>query len=1355
MSAVVCAAPLDGPAATSAAQTLDALHLPLWGSRLIEASAGTGKTWTIAALYLRLVLGHGGAQAFAQPLGPDQILVMTFTRAATRELSDRIRARLLEAARCFRGQASPASGDALLAGLLAAYPGDAARSHAGWRLATAAESMDDAAVHTIDAWCQRMLREHAFDSGCLFDEELNANERALQDDAARDYWRQQLYPLRGPAWDEALNVWPSVQALADDTRLLLAQTLASSAATAPPADDSLAALLDHLLRQRAEALRHLKHGWPQRAAQMQTWLDAQTAHKACPFNKAKLAQRRYTAWLAELADWATGPRTDRPDLKTGQHRLTPDGLQDALKAGARAAAWPDHFQAFADLMAALDTLPPLAPTLRLHAARHIGQRLATLKAQAGSFGFADMLSRLDLALDPATNGAAATRLRQRILAQYPVALIDEFQDTSPLQSRIFDRLYRIAENNPASALLLIGDPKQSIYGFRGADIHSYLAARQATAGRHYVLGTNHRSTAALVAAVNQLFEQAELRPGAGALLYRSAAAGAAPDNPLPFSPVAARGRPELLVCSAGTVPALSLVFDAQLHDGKTHQYQFAARCAEQIVALLGDAAAGFRQPDGTLQRLRPADIAVLVRTGREAAAVRLALQRRQVASVYLSDQESVFMSAEAADLLRWLTAIASPRDMRLARAALATRLVGLPLAELAHLATDDEAFDARSELLRQLHTIWQQQGVLTMLRQTLHRLGLPARWLAQPAPETVDDDGVISNRVPLGAQGQGGERRLTNVLHLAELLQAASAQQDGEQALIRWLASQIDGAAAATADEQIVRLESDADLVQVVTVHKSKGLEYPLVFLPFATGFRPVSPARTTLVAWTDGAGQRQLDLQPDAERIHAADAERLREDMRLLYVALTRARHALWVGLAALKVGSSDACQWHRSAIGCLLGGPAPQAQAALPDVLVAAAQGCSAIALQRATPADQIGHSVLAPQMAAPVLRNLQPYAGQFDRRWAIGSFSLLVRALPAAGQGAASVAAVRDDEGGVVGDLVADVLDDMAADKPADCAAASVPDASPATAAVAPRQAPLARADTSDPSSATASATATSTASSARSASSASSANSAVSAVSAPHSVANSDDWHHFPRGALPGNFLHAQLQWLADEGFALHNSPALQQALLRRCQRAGWASERAPQVLAWLQQVLSTALPPVGASLATVAQAGRLLPEMEFWLPSHSGQAAALDRLCRSHLLPGAARPALPQRTLHGMLMGFADLVFEHAGRFWVLDYKSNHLGDHDASYSHDVLQAAVCAHRYDVQAAIYLLALHRLLRTRLGTAYQPAQHMGGAIVYFLRGLQGPASGCCVLAAAPALLDGLDTLLTGTSGSAALA
>ena len=1251
-------------------KTLDAENFPLLGSRLIEASAGTGKTWTIAALYLRLVLGHGGENGFSRPLVPSEILVMTFTRAATRELSDRIRSRLLEAARCFRGEDQPHPDDGLLSDLLAAYPEGPARTGAAWRLAMAAESMDDAAVHTIDAWCQRMLREHAFDSGCLFDEELMANERAMQDEAARDYWRQQIYPLAGDSLDAALQVWGSVEALTNDSRKLLDQTLPEEAGRG-----RLGELIEGLSTERAAALAALKSGWAQRARDMQDWIDARLAAKDCPFIKTKIAPRYYTPWLVELARWAGDPQAERPDMKTGGTRLTPAGMHEALKPGATVDL-PDHFEAFGQLMRALDQLPPLAANLRLHAAVCISRRLSELKAQAGTFGFSDMLSRLDNALDADVNGAGAERLRARMLAQYPVALIDEFQDTSPVQSRIFDRLYRIGDNDAASALLLIGDPKQSIYGFRGADIYSYLTVRRSTEGRHYVLGTNHRSTEALVAAVNHVFGQAEERAGEGAFMFR-APESQGTDSPLPFVSVNAKGRRESFVSSAGLCPAMTLNLDAQLLDVNTSTRQFAARCAERIVTLLNDSGAGFDDPQAGFTRLRPADIAVLVRTGREAAAVRRELRRRNVASVYLSDKNSVFDSAEARDLMHWLTAVAAPLDVRLARAALATRTVGLSIGELAVLAADDEAFDARSEQLRQLHAIWQGQGVLAMLRQTLHLLDLPVRWLGAQAKWDPDPNPDQGSQTGAASEGTAdGERRLTNFLHLAELLQTASAQLEGEQALIRWLSSQIDGEES-SGDEQIVRLESDADLVKVVTVHKSKGLEYPLVFLPFACAFRGVDKARTPFVSLADKEGHRTLTLEPSKEEIAAADKERQREDLRLLYVAMTRARHALWVGLAALKLGNSSSCTAHRSAIGYVLCGSSGVQQDALPGRIEAVVGPCAEIVLVPVEAPEQTMRTQLQARGAPIALREPVAYSASFERRWSIGSFSALVRVLVTPGLLSLSATAARDDEGL----------------EPVD-----VP--------------PLNPSGTVPPS---------------------------PSQVNPPVSV--SQPWHAFPRGSMPGNFLHDQLEWLAGEGFDLEGAEELQQQLLRRCDRQGWG-HRGPQVLKWLAQVVKTSLPPVGASLDAIKAP---LPEMEFWFPSDGLASREIDALCRVNLLGGRDRPALPERELRGMLMGFADLVFEHEGRYWVLDYKSNFLGSRDADYTQENLEVAMAAHRYDVQAALYLLALHRLLQARLGTSYDPARQLGGAVYFFLRGIEAPTRGCYLVPPPMELLATLDSLL----------
>ena len=1277
------------------AEVLNPLTLPLQGSQLIEASAGTGKTWTIAALVVRLVLGHGApGQGLGRPLLPGEILVMTFTRAATRELSDRIRRRLVEAAAWFRVETGGETGgvpggepgavaDDFITGLLQNYPPGPQRQQAAWRLALAAESMDDAAVHTIDAWCQRMLREHAFDSGCLFDEELLPSEAALLAQAVRDYWRQQVYPLDAHALDGVLAHWPDPDALLTDVQVLLGKPLPVDAG-----QGTLADCMDRAAQRRADVLADLKAGWSLRADAMLDWLQPIWHDKAHPARKGLPGEAHATRWIQTLKDWASDPAADHLDVKKGAERLTRAAVVAAFPPGGMVHI-PACFAEFERLMPDLKSLPESGPAVRLHAAARVAERMQQMKRQAGTFGFSDMLERLDAALDVAVQGAKAERLRQRIVAQYPAALIDEFQDTSPVQLRIFDRLYRIADNDPSRVLLLIGDPKQAIYAFRGADIYSYLGARLATQGRHHVLGTNHRSTTQLVAAVNSLFQAAEDRPGGGAFMFRDAvapgAAGVA-ESALPFVPVQAKGRPERFVTAAGNEPAVTAVVDAALRNAAGSRALFAALCAERIVTLLNDPQAGFAEPGGRFTHLRPADMAVLVRSGTEADAVRQALRQRGLASVYLSDKDTVYQTDEAADLLRLLQAVAAPRNARLARAAFATALLGLTLDELLTLATDDERFDQRCALLQPLNAAWKSQGVLAMVRRALHAFDMPARLLALPAGS--------------------GERRLTNVLHLAELLQAASAQTDGEQALMRWLAQQIDDGAAglATGDELVLRLESDADVVKVVTVHKSKGLEYPLVFLPFLAHFRDVDSDKNAVLVLpglpgppglSGGAATQQLVLQPTKDQVAVADQERLREHLRLLYVALTRSRHALWLGLAGLQVGQRKAYTWHRSAIGCLLSGPQPQPpEQRMLDIAELAAH-CPQVVVQQAQGAlPAVLLTPLQPRETLPALVTPPAYTAQFDRNWAISSYSALVRTAPRNADGAGRVAppAMLDDEPALIGTAI-DTMRDSVTVSVTDTAAAPAP-------AAAARERPA------------------------------------------------DQPWHRFPRGAFAGNFLHDLLEWLANEGFALDTSPALQQALVQRCHRQGWGN-RADDVLAWLRQVCATVLPALGVPLAAL---GTVTPEMEFWLPSDGLRSSQIDSLCVQHLQPSRPRPPLPERALQGMLMGFADLVFEHGGRYWVLDYKSNALGPRDADYSQETMQAAMLEHRYDVQAALYLLALHRLLKSRLGAAYDPAQHLGGAIYLFLRGMRSASAGCCHVAPPLALLDGLEAmLLAGRAGS----
>jgi exodeoxyribonuclease V beta subunit len=1208
-------------------QLLQPLTFPLHGSRLIEASAGTGKTWTIAALYVRLVLGHGGEDGFGRALLPSEILVMTFTRAATRELSNRVRERLVEAAAYFRGTIE--LDDPYLADLAASYPGHAERQQAAHRLILAAETMDEAAIFTIDAWCQRMLREHAFDSGSLFDEELVSDEHALFEDAAHDYWRQNVYPLNSNALAALMGCWQDVGALKQSVRELVRRIHLLGEVP----DETLAALIARVERAQLAELARLKEGWIERANQMEQWIAGQRELAPKCFNGTKLRADSLVKWFDALRAWAAEPLLLMPAFSsnTPWHRLTPDGITDACSKGFLAEV-PECFEHTTALWDALKAIAPLSHALYSHAASSIARRMAELKKRSRQFGFADMLDRLKAALE----GVNGEQLRKRIAAQYPVAMVDEFQDTSPDQYAIFNLLYRVGENDPAHGLFLIGDPKQSIYGFRGADINSYLSARSSTEGRHYQLGTNYRSTAAVVEAVNQLFLHAENGFAAGAFRFKKGDV-----NPLPFDAVGAQGRKERLVGVDGPFQALA-VCSSDRDDMRADDYRefFAHHCAEHIVSLLNDPKAGFRKGE-EFTRLVPADIAILVRDRREASAIRRALAQRKVLSVYLSDKDSVVDSEEAADVLRWLHAVANPLDGALARAAFATGTAGLSLAALARISSDELAWEARVEQLKALHVVWQRQGVLAMLRRFVHELNLPSTLLRQP----------------------GGERRLTNLLHLAELLQSASGGLDGEQALIRWFAEQVAGIGEG-GDERVLRLESDAELVKVVTVHKSKGLEYPLVYLPFAVTARKTDRRNRSFFEFVDADDKRKLDLGLSDEALAAVDRARIEEDLRLLYVALTRARHFLWLGVAAVATRKAGENKLHESALGYLLGGGAAIAAADMRARWETLCGTSEAIEL-KALDAPE-GVTLLSRAEVRPPLVDAAVFGGRFERNWSVGSFTSLTRQT-----GAAPMRAQEET-----------LLEE------------------------APKQAP-----------------------------------------------ARTDDkpWHRFPRGSVPGNFLHEQLEWMGQEGFDRVDDDGFDARLAARCERAGWGN-RKEDAIAWLREVAITPLPQLGAALADL---GAVLPEMEFWFPSRHLDSAALDQLCAASLLDGVPRPVLPERQLHGMLKGFADLVFEYEGRYWVLDYKSNALGAGDAAYSRAAMAAGMAAHRYDIQGAIYMLALHRLLRSRLGDDYVPARQLGGALFLFLRGIANEGTrGCYLLEPDLVLLDGLGRLLDDDNNTEAL-
>jgi exodeoxyribonuclease V beta subunit len=826
------------------------LELPLGGVRLIEASAGTGKTFTVATLVTRLVVERG--------LRVGQVLAVTFTEAATQELRKRIRERLLLALALVDAPATDGEDAeaALTRDILQAHrarsgePADALRR----RLREAALEIDLAAIFTIHGFCARVLREHALDSGQGFDApELLANDRRLREELAADLWRTHGRDAAGA--EDLAELWKGgPQALAADLGALMREPVLVPPDAPLPSDPMPAVLAaGHALADGFRA-----HG----PAFLAVLLDALE-------RKVLNGQSYKAAWIQSLwtalAGWCEGGDYTAPlDERLG--RLTAQAMREKTNqkhvGNTPQSPLCELIDAYLAAVAECKAYGVRRRIALLHRIRaDARERLAMLKRERRLQTYDDLIDGVADALAGERGDALADSLR----AQYAVALVDEFQDTDARQWTIFDRVF--GSGSAAPELFLIGDPKQAIYGFRGGDVHTYLAARR-TADEAPALAHNFRSRPSVLAAIEALYAQA----GEEAFV----------DPRIRFRTVDAGGTHDDTDFQRGdsAAPALTIwrAPDARPNDkgevkpwkAEASREHCTAACVAAIHAVLSEGRAGTATIDG--KPVQPGDIAVLVRTHSEATRIQQALAAVGIPAV-AAGKQSLFATPEARELHALLLALLQSGDDGRLRAALSTVLVGVDAEAIA--ALDDSDHD------------WQHRALAW--RERLLRggpLALIGDLCAEHAPRLL---GLTD-----------GERRVGNYLQLAEALQEAQAETLGLQGLVEWLAVRI--ANADPNDEaQLLRLESDARRVQIVTLHKSKGLEYPLVFLPFAGIGRPEpSPGRSCVAQGDDNARRLHWKIDvPEAEWDEAKlrwGIEQHAEQARLLYVGLTRARHALWL---------------------------------------------------------------------------------------------------------------------------------------------------------------------------------------------------------------------------------------------------------------------------------------------------------------------------------------------------------------------------------------------------------------------------------------------------------------------------
>ncbi len=1198
------------------------------GRSLIEASAGTGKTWTISVLYLRLLL--------EQALSPAQIVVTTFTDAAAQELRERVRSRIAwaqrEAEAAIAG--SPLDGTSLGDDhhwLQARWRGGAgtrielALANADLRrLRLAQTELDRAPIGTLHSLCRRILADHPFESASTFELGQAVTPDAINAELIDDLWRR-LSQSEGSA-DAEDEVWRKAgrPRLEKYLRLVLQPGVGVATIEAGPIDD--------IMREES-------------ALVLEAWV------KRTQFASVNSKLRTRVLALAQV-------------LREGDASAKlPDDISDVLaepeqyfkrgtvpdKTTADVLAYARHA---ADVLSTVADLPRARALARYREA--LRERRDERLAASGSMTFDELIERVVRGLE----GAGGAALADRLFQAWPVALVDEFQDTDLQQYAILDRIYRDENSAPRGRLVMIGDPKQAIYRFRGGDIDAYLHART-TADSTLELDRNFRSSRQYVRAVNALYEKSGATLSSNAehtIVYRTVADSDARDG----APYCIDG----MICER---PLRFHYWDGAAVPASAEERGDAAltACANHVVELLSG-----RHTIGA-RSVQPGDIAVLLPTRQQVLQLRDALRARNVPCVS-SAWSSVFDSPWARELRIMLYAALHPRNEGAVRGALATRLGGRTFVQLRDQRDDADAWQRDAETFERYERIWRTRGVLALV-QTL-TAAAAARLFA----------------------GDDGERALTDLRHLGELLQAHSEENAGREELLSWFADEcerpIPEAAEAAADERQQRIESDAARVRLMTLHGSKGLEFDIVLLPLMWANRH-NYNDDIAVLHDEAARQRIVSFGADAMRRYKAEGQD--ERFRLLYVALTRARYACHVyALSPLRPYANSRkpdTDPERAPLDAMIerlldGATAPPE---IPHVQWSAGRW--------SWPDEQWRPPRTAPRAAASVLAN--PPNPPFEATW---SFSALL-------QGRVNVAAE-------------------------ETAAADEEPVAVAEAAADDGAVVMADADAAEPE--------------------------------------------------------HAQLAWLApiagpDFGNAVHamferreiGKPMRDQlALIERCLRAEGVGLRgialddlARHLASRLQATLDAPLLPGGRSRPSLASATLgLLPgagaptlgalpaaamcaEMPFEFALGEVSLQRLRAVC--DFVP----PTSAQR-LRGLMTGKIDLVFEHAGRFHVLDYKSNRLGTATrlSDYAAPQLERAMADDHYRFQALLYTVAVDRFLRQRI-PGYR-RDRLGEAIYLFVRAAGiapdiAPRAGIWTQRFDDALIDAVDAVLAGDARQAA--
>lgn len=1172
-------------------QSLNPTAMPLNSVSLIEASAGTGKTHTMVSLYLRLLL-QAGENPFPQALNVEQILVVTFTEMATQELKERIRERIYQSKQLLIQYRQTQDKTVLAKDPFLFELADSITdlTQAISRLTLAEQNMDLAKISTIHSFCLQTLMQYAFNSGIHFNIELLNDEQELLQRIVNEFWRTHFYHQSVAATRYIFAQCRTPAQLLDKIASQLSGAALKPRIDAPHLLDGDISSFLSAISPLLSTLNEFK----------QTWLSV------APDLHAQMKEKKTVRvdWLdsrfAELHFWASDPNVVSVPEKL--HYFTTEAINKS-KNPVEHPIFAKVDQLIAEIGTQIDTLEAV---FLYHCINAIRQRWFEYKLNHRQKGFNDLLRLVHDAL----RGEQGERLAELIRQQFPFAMIDEFQDTDALQYQIFATVY-LSPQAKDSGFIMIGDPKQSIYKFRGADIFTYLkAAKQAK--QRYTLTENWRSGQPLIDCVNRFFDFQQPPP----FLYQD----------IQFLPVQAGSEKADFVLDGKIEPPM------RCYVGEAKN--FADCCANSIQHWLKSALEN--QANIADAPLQAKNIAVLVRNASQAEMIKQALLTRGIASVYLSDKSNVFDSPVAMDMLQILYACFNPLNERTLLRAISCSLFALSSEQLYQIRQNENQWEMWVETFLAYQKLWQQQGVLVMLHYLLQEQQISEKLLALPQ----------------------GERKLTDFLHLAELLQQATRLNDTEAALLHWFEKQIQGKARLTEN---IRLESERELVKIVTIHKSKGLAYDVVWLPFIAN--ALINHSDPIESYYDSDAD---EVFWDMNGTHAGERlqEKMAEELRLLYVALTRAKYQVVMALPEQFKDNWSALLY------CLTQGQIgdqPKIKAKFDKSAVNLIEDLKSLSTNLAIEVQPMTALEVLPPLSDTVPEELLSSAsfhGHIQRDWQVSSFSKLLEQhqrllaeqnAERSGERAVEMSPIFDvakdyDQQFAISD---EILKETAAELI--CEEAEI--------------------------------------------------------VSYPLGFSPFD----FPHGPHIGTALHRYFE--KNEFVQFTDADKLHDF----CHGLMLSEDWVAPLQQWFNAILHT--PLIANENLSLEQISRknALRELQFYLQVNQKFSAEKFNLLLEKYHHLKSNPLISYE-FNGMLRGFIDLVFRHQGKYYIVDYKSNFLGSLAADYAPSALAQTMLNSHYDWQYLLYCVALHRYLKSR-DPDYQYERHFGGVIYAFLRGMNG--------------------------------